>query len=64
VTSWVTDCLTRQEREYKKPMNPDDIHSMQESHTCARCENLVVEIEFKNGDKLENGCHCEVGGEA
>lgn len=45
-------------------VNPEDITHMEESHNCAGCDKLVVEIEFKNGEKAEVGCHCEVGGEA
>lgn len=46
------------------PVNPEDITRMEESYVCSGCDKLVMEIEFKNNEKAEVGCHCEVGGEA
>lgn len=44
--------------------NPEEVLKIEESHKCGSCENLVMAVEFKNGDTAEIGCNCEVGGEA
>lgn len=45
-------------------MNPQDIEKMEESHICSGCDSLIVEVEFKGGEKEDLGCSCEVGGES
>ena len=51
-----------QKRTKGQRMSPDEIHKMEESHTCGGCDSLVVEVEFTTGEKEDIGCKCEMGG--
>lgn len=51
-----------QKRTKGQRMSPDEIHKVEESHNCAGCESLVLEVEFTSGEKEDIGCKCEIGG--
>lgn len=44
--------------------HPEEVVNMEESHNCSGCESLIIEVEFKSGEKEDIGCKCEVGGES